>query len=335
LQKKINSKVRGTTHDNLDGTNRQTIIEKFVNSSEKLWLEYEADNQFFNYAVAVYTETESQKKQIGYLSNQLALQYYDRLNQVECYVEQVTGKDDQNKFLGVNIRLIVPEDEYPKRILVPIKLNKATLKRIADEIDEYTSIEIDFYTELDDRLPVVAHLDSNYDKEYKIGYLDNETADQLKEYQARGLSIDYVIDSVTRDIDDNPEKIELLITIETSEQDKAKSNKPKDTFIETKPIQAAHSIPVIQPPKTEPAIQFTKPTPIKKQNRSPKSKTIALILCILFGWLGGHQFYAGRKILGIVYIFTVGLFMIGWVIDFVMILLNKYKDKSGKIICNW
>jgi hypothetical protein len=64
-----------------------------------------------------------------------------------------------------------------------------------------------------------------------------------------------------------------------------------------------------------------------------KNKTVALILCILFGYLGGHYFYVGRIGMGILYLFTLGLFGIGWIIDIIRILINRFPDKNGRIIC--
>lgn len=51
-------------------------------------------------------------------------------------------------------------------------------------------------------------------------------------------------------------------------------------------------------------------------------KSISLILCILFGYLGAHKFYEGKSGLGILYLFTVGLFFIGWIGD-ILSLLQK------------
>ena len=54
----------------------------------------------------------------------------------------------------------------------------------------------------------------------------------------------------------------------------------------------------------------------------PKNKWIALLLCIFLGFFGAHKFYEGRILLGIVYLFTAGLFGIGWFID-ILVLLFK------------
>jgi len=49
-------------------------------------------------------------------------------------------------------------------------------------------------------------------------------------------------------------------------------------------------------------------------------KWVALLLCIFLGVFGGHKFYEGKTGLGILYIFTVGLFGIGVFVDFIVIL---------------
>ena len=45
---------------------------------------------------------------------------------------------------------------------------------------------------------------------------------------------------------------------------------------------------------------------------SNKKRTSALIWCVLLGYLGAHYFYVGKIGKGILYVFTCGLFGIGW-----------------------
>ena len=59
---------------------------------------------------------------------------------------------------------------------------------------------------------------------------------------------------------------------------------------------------------------------------SSKSKTTTLLLCIFFGWFGVHCFYAGRPGRGILFLFTYGLFGIGWIWDIIVIACGKFKD---------
>ena len=42
---------------------------------------------------------------------------------------------------------------------------------------------------------------------------------------------------------------------------------------------------------------------------------LAYLFCIFFGIFGGHRFYLGQTTLGFVYLFTAGLFCIGWIVD--------------------
>ena len=62
---------------------------------------------------------------------------------------------------------------------------------------------------------------------------------------------------------------------------------------------------------------------------SSKNKMVALILCILFGYFGAHQFYAGKSGMGILYFFTLGLFGIGWIVDIFLICKGSFKDAKG------
>ena len=48
---------------------------------------------------------------------------------------------------------------------------------------------------------------------------------------------------------------------------------------------------------------------------SDKKKGTALLLCIFLGYFGAHQFYVGNIGKGVLYLFTVGIFGIGWFID--------------------
>lgn len=51
-----------------------------------------------------------------------------------------------------------------------------------------------------------------------------------------------------------------------------------------------------------------------------KNKWVAIILCVLLGAVGGHKFYEGKIGMGILYLFTLGLFLIGVIIDFIALL---------------
>ncbi len=53
-----------------------------------------------------------------------------------------------------------------------------------------------------------------------------------------------------------------------------------------------------------------------------KNKWVALLLCFFLGCVGAHKFYEGKIGLGILYLFTFGLFGIGWLIDCITLLFK-------------
>lgn len=53
-----------------------------------------------------------------------------------------------------------------------------------------------------------------------------------------------------------------------------------------------------------------------------KNKWVAFFLCLFLGFLGVHKFYEGRVGAGILYLLTLGLFGIGWLIDCVVLLFK-------------
>lgn len=57
-----------------------------------------------------------------------------------------------------------------------------------------------------------------------------------------------------------------------------------------------------------------------------KDKWVALLLCFFLGLLGIHKFYEGKIFTGILYFFTLGIFGIGALIDFIILLFkpNRY-----------
>lgn len=58
------------------------------------------------------------------------------------------------------------------------------------------------------------------------------------------------------------------------------------------------------------------------QFKKEKNKWIAFFLCWFLGYLGAHKFYEGKIGMGILYLFTLGLFGIGWFIDFWVLLFK-------------
>lgn len=57
-------------------------------------------------------------------------------------------------------------------------------------------------------------------------------------------------------------------------------------------------------------------------NSRLKNKWISFFLCLFLGMFGAHKFYEGKILLGILYMFTMGLAFIGWAIDLVILLFK-------------
>lgn len=51
-----------------------------------------------------------------------------------------------------------------------------------------------------------------------------------------------------------------------------------------------------------------------------RDKWVAFFLCLFLGYFGAHKFYEGKAGMGVLYIFTGGLFAIGWIVDCIVIL---------------
>jgi hypothetical protein len=74
----------------------------------------------------------------------------------------------------------------------------------------------------------------------------------------------------------------------------------------------------------------------KKSKKSPsvagggKNQIVALLLCIIFGLIGIHRFYLGYTGLGLLYLFTFGLFGIGWLIDLILLIIPNGLTPKGK-----
>lgn len=67
----------------------------------------------------------------------------------------------------------------------------------------------------------------------------------------------------------------------------------------------------------------------KELTLSDKSKKIDIILCVLLGILGVHRFYEGKRITGILYLFTLGVLGLGVCLDLMQLIFGLRTDKQG------
>ena len=59
---------------------------------------------------------------------------------------------------------------------------------------------------------------------------------------------------------------------------------------------------------------------------------ILAIICLFLGELGIHRFVVGKVGTGLLWLFTFGLFGIGMLVDFFMILCGQFTDSEGNKI---
>lgn len=71
---------------------------------------------------------------------------------------------------------------------------------------------------------------------------------------------------------------------------------------------------------------LTKSSITSEPRKSMKTGTKMLIITILFGWLGVHRFMSGQIGMGVLYLCTVGLFMIGWIYDIIYQIVHLHDE---------
>ena len=66
--------------------------------------------------------------------------------------------------------------------------------------------------------------------------------------------------------------------------------------------------------------------------KSEKSNTVALLLCFFLGFLGVHRFYVGKIGTGVLMLVTLGGLGIWNLIDFIIIVVQKFTDSEGNTL---
>ena len=84
-----------------------------------------------------------------------------------------------------------------------------------------------------------------------------------------------------------------------------------------------------EPVKVVTKIQYVEvpvsiPEPVKQEvpEGAKKNKWIAFFLCLFLGMFGAHKFYEGKTSRGVLYLFTAGLWGLGWFGDCISLLFK-------------
>jgi hypothetical protein len=68
---------------------------------------------------------------------------------------------------------------------------------------------------------------------------------------------------------------------------------------------------------------------------SDKSRTAALLIGLLTGFVGGHRYFAGRPWSGLAMTCTAGGMGLWWLADLIMIGTGDFRDGKGRRILRW
>lgn len=78
------------------------------------------------------------------------------------------------------------------------------------------------------------------------------------------------------------------------------------------------------------------PQRLEVQNGASEKRMLpAAILCFFLGFLGVHRFYVGKIGTGILQLLTFGGFGIWALVDFIMIVIGSFTDKTGARLTLW
>ena len=68
---------------------------------------------------------------------------------------------------------------------------------------------------------------------------------------------------------------------------------------------------------------------------SDRSRGVALVLGGVLGWAGGHRFYAGKNLTGVLMLVTLGGLGCWWLYDMILIAAGAFKDVEEKRLLRW
>nr|NLD39909.1 NINE protein [Actinomycetales bacterium] len=72
-----------------------------------------------------------------------------------------------------------------------------------------------------------------------------------------------------------------------------------------------------------------------QQGVSRRSRLLALLLCYFLGVFGAHRFYVGKMGTGVLWLLTLGIFGLGWLVDLVLVAVGAFRDIEGRRVAAW
>lgn len=153
------------------------------------------------------------------------------------------------------------------------------------------------------------------DTDDRLGYLSSELAEKLAPLKDSGQYIECRVLDVTGEEGEDNRGVNVLLTVYSPLETEELVKSARDNFEKQSASQSNKSKP-----------------PPNKFVRTQRKWLNTLLICLFFGWFGGHHFYTGRPLLGVLYLATFGLFTIGWLIDLISLLFFKFKDSKGHLI---
>jgi hypothetical protein len=97
--------------------------------------------------------------------------------------------------------------------------------------------------------------------------------------------------------------------------------------------QPADAFPIAPPPRPAPPLPPASMDKVSSRRRLP-----ALVLTMVFfatGMGGLQRFYVGKVATGLLWLFTFGLFGVGQLVDLIMIITGRFRDRRGRPLVVW
>ena len=107
----------------------------------------------------------------------------------------------------------------------------------------------------------------------------------------------------------------------------ARLERPLGETMSTDDVWSSSAKGMESPPPPPPQVEFS--------DESPKSRLVALILCLLLGVFGVHRFYVGKVGTGVLQLLTLGGFGIWVIIDLILILTGTFRDIDRRPLLRW